>query len=199
LRNPDNIRREEDRVRLDELPAANRKLAKLYIHQQDLKALWDYRHVGYAWRFWLDWQARAIRSRIEPLKAFARRLKAKIDGVPAHCRRPLRTSLLEGINNKIKVIKRMACQSAAKVAWVPRIAPDRGNTAEGGYATLLRRTAKRGAGAARATDFRCRSIRAPNRLSDAANPPRTPTRFSGLLRKRTDAPSECDEVRHTLG
>ena len=128
MRNPDNIRREEDRVRLDELPAANRKLAKLYIHQQDLKALWDYRHVGYAWRFWLDWQARAIRSRIEPLKAFARRLKAKIDGVPAHCRRPLRTSLLEGINNKIKVIKRMACQSAAKVAWVRRIVPDTAET-----------------------------------------------------------------------
>ena len=50
----------------------------------------------------------AIRSRIEPLKTFARRLKAKIDGVLAHCRWPLHTSLLEGINNKIKVIKRMA-------------------------------------------------------------------------------------------
>ena len=45
--------------------------------------------------------------RIEPLKTFARRLKAKIDGVLAHCRRPLHTSLLEGMNNKIKVIKRM--------------------------------------------------------------------------------------------
>jgi hypothetical protein len=37
-----------------------------------------------------------------------RRLKAKIEGVLAHCRWPLHTSLLEGINNKIKVIKRMA-------------------------------------------------------------------------------------------
>ena len=31
-----------------------------------------------------------------------------IDGVLAHCRWPLHTSLLEGINNKIKVIKRKA-------------------------------------------------------------------------------------------
>jgi len=108
LRNPDNIKRDEDRVRLDELLAANRKLAKVYILKEDLKTLWDYRHVGYAWRFWLEWYARAIRSRIEPLKTFARRLKAKIDGVLSHCRRPLHTSLLEGINNKIKVIKRMA-------------------------------------------------------------------------------------------
>jgi transposase len=108
LRNPDNIKREEDRVRLDELLAANRKLAKVYILKEDLKTLWDYRHVGYAWRFWLDWYARAIRSRIEPLKQFARRLKAKIDSILSHCRWPLHTSLLEGINNKIKVIKRMA-------------------------------------------------------------------------------------------
>jgi len=30
------------------------------------------------------------------------------DGVLAHCKCPLNTSILEGINNKIKVIKRMA-------------------------------------------------------------------------------------------
>ena len=50
----------------------------------------------------------AIRSRIELLKTFARRLKAKIDGVLAHCRWPLHTSLLEGIHNNIKVIERTA-------------------------------------------------------------------------------------------
>ena len=108
LRNPDNLKRDEDHVRLDELLAANRKLATVYILKEDLKALWDYRHVGYAWRFWREWYARAIRSRIEPLKTFARRLKARIEGVLSHCRWPLHTSLLEGINNKIKVIKRMA-------------------------------------------------------------------------------------------
>jgi transposase len=108
LRNPENVTREKDRVRLAELLQANRALAKVYILKEDLKTLWDYRHVGYAWRFWLDWYNRAVRSRIEPLKEFARRLKKKIDGVLAHCRWPLHTSLLEGINNKIKVIKRMA-------------------------------------------------------------------------------------------
>lgn len=41
----------------------------MYILKEDLKTLWDYRHVGYAWRFWLDWYARAIHSRIEPLKS----------------------------------------------------------------------------------------------------------------------------------
>ena len=47
-------------------------------------------------------------SQIEPLKKFARNLKNYIPGILSHCRWPLHTSVLEGINNKIKVIKRMA-------------------------------------------------------------------------------------------
>lgn len=39
---------------------------------------------------------------------FARNLKVKLPGILAHCRYALHTGLLEGINNKIKVLKRMA-------------------------------------------------------------------------------------------
>jgi transposase len=38
---------------------------------------------------------------------FARNLKAHLATILAHCRWRLSTSLLEGINNKIKVIKRV--------------------------------------------------------------------------------------------
>lgn len=108
LRNSANVRRPKDRVRLRELLAANRALATTYVLKDDLKHLWDYAYEGAARRFWKEWYDRAIRSRIEPLKQFARNLRERISGVLAHCRFPLHTSLLEGINNKIKVIKRMA-------------------------------------------------------------------------------------------
>jgi len=108
LRNPRNIERKEDRVKLKELLAANRKLATVYVLKDDLKHLWDFVSVGHARRFWRHWYSRAMRSRIEPLKAFARKLKAYLPGILAHCQYPLHTSLLEGINHKIKVIKRMA-------------------------------------------------------------------------------------------
>ena len=108
LRNRDNVTREADRVRLDELLAANRALFTVYVLKDDLKTLWAYRHSGYALRFWQQWYGRAIRSRIEPLKAFARRLKTYLPGILAHCRWPLGTNLIAGINNRIKVIKRMA-------------------------------------------------------------------------------------------
>ncbi len=107
LRNREHVR-PEDRVRLRDLLQANRRLAAVYILKDDLKHLWQYTYPGAAVRFFDEWYQRAMRSRIEPLKGFARHLRDKLTGILAHCRYPLHTSLLEGINNKIKVLKRMA-------------------------------------------------------------------------------------------
>ncbi|MBI3131430.1 MAG: transposase, partial [Acidobacteria bacterium] len=76
--------------------------------RDDLKRLWSYTREGWARRAWNDWLARAQESGIPALKTFARNLAKRIDGVLAHCRWDLNTSVLEGMNNKIKVIKRMA-------------------------------------------------------------------------------------------
>jgi transposase len=107
LRNPDNVP-QADRLRLSELLAANKALFVVYVLRDDLKQLWHYRQAHAAARFWASWYRRAIRSRISPLVTFARRLKPYLPGILAHARWPLHTSLLEGINNKIKVLKRMA-------------------------------------------------------------------------------------------
>lgn len=56
----------------------------------------------------LDWLAGARSSGIAALQKFAENLKQRLAGLLAHCRWPLHTSLREGINNKIKVLKRMA-------------------------------------------------------------------------------------------
>ncbi len=108
LKNAENIEKEQDRVKLSELLAANKPLMKAYVLKDDLKRLWDYRHVGYATRAWRSWFGRAIASGVEPIKRFAWKLKGHLPGILSHCRYPLNTSVLEGINNKIKVIKRMA-------------------------------------------------------------------------------------------
>jgi transposase len=107
LRNKRNLRPEE-RVRLHELLAANRRLWVVYVLKDALKQLWRYRYRGAAQRAWRQWYGWAIRSRIPALLTFARNLKAKLPGILAHCQYPLHTGVLEGINNKIKVIKRMA-------------------------------------------------------------------------------------------
>lgn len=108
LRNRENVTEQADQVRLKELLAANRALFTVYVLKDDLKALWSYRHSGYAERFWRQWYRRAMSSGIAPLKTFAQRLKPYVPGILAHCRWPLGTNIVEGINNTIKVIKRMA-------------------------------------------------------------------------------------------
>ena len=107
LRNKANLPR-KDRVRLKELLALNRPLYVVYVLKDELKSIWSYRYTAVALRAWNAWYGWAIRSRIPALVTFARNLKAKLPGILAHCRFPLHTGVLEGMNNKIKVLKRMA-------------------------------------------------------------------------------------------
>lgn len=107
LKNRESLRTGED-VQLRELLAANRSLFIVYVLRDALKELWRFRHAAHAAQAWRSWYRKAIRSQIEPLRQFAKRLKPYLPGILAHCRYPLGTNLIEGINNKIKVIKRMA-------------------------------------------------------------------------------------------
>jgi transposase len=107
LRNRENVP-DEQVVRLEELLAANKALLTVYLLKEDLKGLWRYRREAWAWKAWKSWKRRALRSGLEPLRVFVRRLEPYLSGILAHCRWPLGTNLVEGINNKIKVIKRVA-------------------------------------------------------------------------------------------
>ena len=107
LKNQDSLREGED-VKLKELLAANRSLFIVHVLRDALKELWSYRHAGYAAKAWRSWYRKALRSRIQPLRRFALRLRPYLPGILAHCQYPLGTNLIEGINNRIKVIKRMA-------------------------------------------------------------------------------------------
>lgn len=107
LRNREHVA-PADRIRLRDLLQANRPLFVVYVLRDDLKQLWRFRYVGAARRWWQAWRRRALASRLPALQKFVRILERHLDGVLSHCRYPLHTGMLEGINNKIKVIKRMA-------------------------------------------------------------------------------------------
>ena len=107
LRNRENVPADKA-VQLDELLAANRALLTVYLLKDDLKQLWRYRSEAWARKAWKSWKRRAMRSGLQPLRHFARCLEPYLPGILAHCRWPLGTNLDEGINNKIKVIKRIA-------------------------------------------------------------------------------------------
>jgi transposase len=107
LRNYDNLNLEQ-RVRLEDLLDINHNLMTVYLLNDYLKDLWSFRSVEKAKRSWEQWYQLATESQIPQLVLFANRLQGYLQGILNHCSWPLHTGLLEGINNKIKVIKRMA-------------------------------------------------------------------------------------------
>jgi transposase len=107
LKNRRNLVNDEP-AELRELLAANRRLLTVHVLGDGLKELWEYRYPAAAAKWFEGWYRRAIHSRIEPLKRFARMLRERLDGVLAHCRYPIHTGTLEGVNNTVKVIKRVA-------------------------------------------------------------------------------------------
>jgi transposase len=107
LRNSDNVPLDQQ-PKLDELLAANEALMTVYIMKASLKELW---RASSAWHWraaWRTWLKMAHDSGIEPLQNFAKKLKAYWRGIVARVRWPMHTGQLEGINNRIKVMKRMA-------------------------------------------------------------------------------------------
>lgn len=108
LRERRRLRSRKQRVQLRELLAANRRLFVVYVLKEDLRQLWRYRAPWAVRRWWRGWYHRARSSRIPLLKRFAQRLELVKDYIFNHARYPLHTSVLEGINNKIKVMKRIA-------------------------------------------------------------------------------------------
>lgn len=107
LKNRDSLRPGED-IKLEELLAANQALFIVHVLRDALKDLWAYRCPAEAAKAWWRWYRQALDSEIPALIRFAQRLRPYLDGILAHCCWPLGTNLIEGINNKIKVIKRMA-------------------------------------------------------------------------------------------
>lgn len=95
-------------VHLNELLQANAPLMTVYVLRDELKQLWFHRQAAQATQAWQHWCDQAHQSGIDSLQTFARRLEGYLHGIVARCRHPLNTSIVEGINNTIKVIKRRA-------------------------------------------------------------------------------------------
>lgn len=92
--------------RLDELLTLNQNLNVVYVLKDDLKRLWDCTEREEAALLLADWTQTAEESGIEPLADFAKTLDHYAYGLLNHCEHPINNARLEGINNKIKVIKR---------------------------------------------------------------------------------------------
>ncbi len=105
----ENLAKKPDRQkRLDQLLAANETLHKVYLLKEDLRLFWSQPDRGAAETFietWLE-QARLLGN--PHLNRFAKTIRTRIGAILAWYENPITTGPLEGLNNKIKVLKRSA-------------------------------------------------------------------------------------------
>ncbi len=107
LKNKINLRQEE-KPHLKELLELNQSLFTVYLLKDALKRIWKYKYTRCAERALENWCALAQESRIPSVIQFAKRLERYREGILNHCRYSIHTGKLEGVNNKLKVIKRNA-------------------------------------------------------------------------------------------
>jgi transposase len=98
----------EGRVQLKDLLEANKRLNAVYILKDNLKHLYGYKSASWAKAALEQWCELAAEVDHPLMKRFIGRLRYFEYGILNHCLYPIGTSKLEGVNNKIKVIKRKA-------------------------------------------------------------------------------------------
>jgi len=107
LKKPEDLSGAE-KVKLSEVQRTNRRLYRAYLLKETLGAALDYaqpKRAEGALRRWIGW---AVRSRLKPFVRTARTIRRHFDGVLAYVKTRLTNGLVEGINNKLRMIARRA-------------------------------------------------------------------------------------------
>src|SRR5215831_15390294 len=109
LKNPENLDADKDeRQRLEEALALNKPLATAYYMKEDLRRFWEQPGKRFATAWLNDWLRRAEASGVRMLQQMAKTLAAHRTGLLAYYDAMITSGPLEGTNNKIKTMKRMA-------------------------------------------------------------------------------------------
>jgi transposase len=96
------------KARLDALLQANQPLFTIHSMKEQLRLFWEKDNLAAARTFLETWCADALRSGIKHLAKVAKTLAGYRTGLLNYFRHPITSAVVEGINNKIKTLKRQA-------------------------------------------------------------------------------------------
>lgn len=99
---------DDRRAQLRELMAANEPLYEVYLAKEGLRHFWHLPDIETAATFLTGWIAMARDCASTHFRRLAATIESHRDGLLAYFRHRITTGPLEGINNKIKVLKRQA-------------------------------------------------------------------------------------------
>ena len=108
LRKYNSLNEQEERPKLEAILRQNALLAKTYILKDYINTFWKYDTPRIAKEFILHWCNLALEIKCPQIRSFVELIKRHLYGIINHCVFQINNARLEGINNKIKVIKRRA-------------------------------------------------------------------------------------------
>ena len=108
LKSRSKLRRKKDRQQLKELLKLNEVITAIMILKDQLKHIWTYRSRTRANNAIDEWCALARTLKHRAVTKFAKMLHSYCYGILDHCDYSILPGHLEGVNNKINVIKRKA-------------------------------------------------------------------------------------------
>ena len=109
LKRPENLT-DNQRVKLRDVLRYNLASVRAYLLKEDFRTFWDYDSPTWAGKFLDQWCTQVMRSRIEPMKKFARTVRAHRELLLNYfrARKAFSSGVIEGLNNKAKVTMRKA-------------------------------------------------------------------------------------------
>jgi transposase len=109
LKRPQNLT-DNQRVKLREVLRYNLKSVRAYLLKEYFQLFWEYESPAWAGKFLDRWCHEVMRSRIEPLKKFARTVRNHRELLLNYfrARKEFSSGVIEGLNNKAKVTMRKA-------------------------------------------------------------------------------------------
>ncbi|WP_454731558.1 ISL3 family transposase [Cupriavidus basilensis] len=101
---------DKQRVRLRDLLQYNLRTVRAWLLKEEFQQLWDYISPEWAGKFLDQWCTQVMRSRIEPMKKFARTVRVHRELILNYfrARKQFSSGVVEGLNNKAKVTMRKA-------------------------------------------------------------------------------------------
>lgn len=109
LKRPENLT-DTQRMSLRQLLGYNLKSVRAYLLKEEFQQFWDYDSPTWAGKYLDRWCTRAMRSRIAPVKKFARTVRTHRELLLNYFRakKQFSSGVIEGLNNKCKVTMRKA-------------------------------------------------------------------------------------------
>jgi transposase len=97
------------------------KTSRAWAIKETLRALWSYRSLPHARRFFNRWFGWARRSRLKPVRQAAMTFKRHIENILTYCKHRITNGVAEGLNSRIMTIKRKACGHRNKNNFITAI------------------------------------------------------------------------------